>query len=127
MHDVSPLLQLIIIVVSNTELPDNIKDLIYGRALAGQTDAEIATAEQLPRSTIKHVIERIKQRNTATDDPHTGRHKTYDDCDARKINDTGLNLGSDTLRTILNDHDVINWRCKKRPSLTAHHARLRLQ
>jgi len=39
---------------------------------------------------------------------------------------TSLNFANKTLRTILCDHYIFDWRSKKRPELTEEHARIRL-
>lgn len=126
-----------------TELSDATKQRIYGRALAGQSGAEIARQEDLNPRTVTKAIRRTSQRQTTQNKARSGRPKIYTAQDARQVvraarqnpkwtyqqlrTDIGLNLSSDTLRTILHDVGLINWRCKKRPYLTSHHARLRLQ
>lgn len=69
----------------NTELSNEAKSVIYGRALAGQTDREIALAEGLKQPTIKSIIRRVAERKTLankqrTDGQASTQKETRDTC-----------------------------------------------
>jgi transposase len=138
-----PLQELPVNRLPNQELSDGIKERLYGCALAGQGNTEIAEAEQLSINTVIHSIQRTRTRHTVVNEPRSGRPRKYSERDARSVirfsrlhpkstyNDlrrnTGLNLSTPTLRGILQDVGIINWRTKRRPHLTQGHAAKRLQ
>lgn len=125
-----------------TELSNEDKSRIWGRALAGQSGDEIATAESLHKRTVNSLLKRANTRHTLENKPRPGQPKSYTPQDARRIvryarlhpkwtyqdlqRYTGLELHRTTFRSILNDHGIINWRCKKRLHLTQTIATLRL-
>ena len=125
-----------------TELSNDTKQRLLGRALAGQSGDEIATAESLPKSTVNTSLQNAITRGTTANKPRSGQPKKYTDQDERRVlryaryhpkwtysdltKHTGLDLHPHTFRAILQKHGIINWRCKRRPYITASHARQRL-
>lgn len=128
---------------SNHELSPGSKRQLYGRALAGETQAEIARAERLPKSTVSTALKRASERQSCDIAPRQGRPRTWNDRDERRIlyfarrnpkitykalqKETSFEFHPHTFRTILKKHGILNWRAKKRPYLTEDHARQRLQ
>ena len=125
-----------------TELSNDTKQRLLGRALAGQSGDEIATAESLLKSTVNTSLQNAITRGTTANKPRSGQPKKNTDQDERRVlryaryhpkwtysdltKHTGLDLHPYTFRAILQKHSIINWRCKRRPYLTASHARQRL-
>ena len=86
---------------------------------------------------------KITTRHTANTTPRSGHKKITNTRNERNIiryarlhpkwtysklrDHTGLQLSTRTFYRILRQHGIINWRCKRRPELTAGYARLRLQ
>ena len=128
-------------IPSRRELSPTTKSRIHGRSLAGQSSLRIEKHKTVPRSTIDHLLKRAEQQKTTANAPRTGRPRTYDARDERRVvctvrlhpkftyedlrRITSLNFENETLRTILRDHHILNWRSKKRPALTEEHARIR--
>ena len=124
------------------QLSSEAKNKIYGRALAGESSTEIEAAENVPKPTIDHLLERIIERETTDNLPRSGRPRIYDDRDERAVvrqvrlspkmryddlrKATGLEFSNKVLRGILNDYGIINWRSKRRPALTEAIASIRL-
>ena len=126
----------------NTELSNSEKQRLVGRFLAEQSYVEIAEAESLSKSTVKSVLYRATTRQSLDNKQRSGRPK--------KISERGRNLviryarehplctytelqretrqdcSQATLKRILHDNGILNWRAKKRPHLTAAHAAQRL-
>src|SRR3954463_1848299 len=129
--------------VPGAELSNDTKQRIVGRFAAGQSQAQIAIEESLLPRTVSQTIRKTITRGTTQNNPRSGRPRLYDARTARLIvriarkhpkwtykqlqQETGLDLSRDTLRTILRDSGIINWRCKKRPHLTEVHVQLRLR
>ena len=127
----------------NQELSPGSKRQLYGRALAGETYAEIAAAEQLPKTTVTTALRRTSNRLSFDPAPRSGRPRITNERNERRVlyfarrdakftykdlkRETGLDLSRSTFRRILERHGIINWRCKRRPNLTEGHARKRLQ
>ena len=70
---------------AGSQLSDNHKFLLYGRALVGQLTRSIAKAEGLNRSTVGTVLQRVRLRGTPATAPRTGRPKKHDARDDRRI------------------------------------------
>jgi len=137
-----PLSNIPINISTRQELSSDAKNKIYGRALAGQSAREIEAAECVPKSTIDGLLQRVEQRNTTNNLPRSGQPKIYTERDKRRIifqvrlspkityNElrriNGFQFSYDTIRTILNNHGIINWRSKRRPALTEAVAATRL-
>ena len=68
-----------------TELSNDTKQRLLGRALAGQSGDEIATAELLPKTTINTSISKAIIRGTIANKPRSGQPKKYTDRDERRI------------------------------------------
>jgi transposase len=127
----------------NHELSPGSRRQIYGRALAGQPQAEIAAAEKLHKSTVSYVINKASERQFCKAAPRIGRPKLWSNQDERQIvryarlypkftyqelqRETRLPYSRATLRTILTKHGILNWRAKKRPYLSENHAKQRLE
>jgi len=118
------------------------RERIYGWSLAGAGPTKIATQEQLPKSTIKKIISNAKTRQHTRNMPRSGRPRIATPRDRRRIisfarqhpkwtydqlqRETGLDFSRSTFKRILQEHDIMNWRCKKRPALNQQQANLRL-
>ena len=129
-------------IPSRCELLPTTKGRIHGRSLAGQSSLRIEKHKTVPKSKIDHLLKRGEQRNTTANAPRTGRPRIYDARDERRVvctvrlhpkityedlrRITSLNFANETLRTILRDHHIHNWRSKKRPALTEEHARIEI-
>lgn len=121
----------------NTEIPHGEKQRLWRRACAGQGATEIASNEGLSKWTVKHALERVAKRNSFDNLPRSGRPVTYTVRDARCVvriarkepkytyeqlrKASSTNLSAKVLRTILHDHGIINWCCKRRLHLTEEH------
>ena len=126
----------------NTQLSPGRKRAILTLHNAGHKNHEIATLECLPPSTISTTIAKATTRQTLDNKPRTGRACGYTQRDINKvlryarmhplwtynelIRETGWESSPRTLRILLKSHGILNWRAKRRPYLTAQHARLRL-
>jgi transposase len=138
-----PLRNIPVNISTRQELSNDTKQRLYGRALAGETGGEVATAEGLQESTVYHAIKRISERQTTTNLYRSGRPKQHSTRDDRKLvryarlhpkftyeqlaKETGVHFERSTLRSILRSAGIVDWRSKKRPALTQYHANLRLQ
>ena len=127
----------------NQELSPGRRRQLYGRFLAAQSLAEISAEEQLPKSTITTTLQKVINRSTARTKARSGRRKAYSSCNERRIvllarrhpkwtyrcirDETGRTLCNKTIYKMVDDHGIIHWRYKKRPHLSDHYARLRLQ
>ena len=125
------------------QLSDSQKHVLYGRALAGQSTREIATAEGLERLTVQTILRRARARNTVTATPRIGWLKIYDLRNERRIlrsvrinpkitfaklrNETGLEFSRSTYYRILRANGITQWLAKKRPLLLEAHAKLRFE
>ena len=126
----------------HTELSNDTKQRLLGRALAGQSGDDIAAAESLSKSTVNTSLHKAITRGTTANKPRSGQPKKYTPQDERRVvryvryhpkwtyseleKEIGLDLHPNTYRSILQRYGIINWRCKRRPYLTASHARQRL-
>ena len=62
---------------ANAERLKEAKGVLYGCALAGQSDAEIGAVERIPVPPSKSVIQRAEQRRTITNFLRSGQPKIY--------------------------------------------------
>ena len=115
---------------------------IYGRLLGRQSIAEIAEDKLLKKTTVKTTIYWATTRAKGQSAPRKGRPKSYSPKDERCViwharrkpkctysdlrTDTSLTLSNNTLRKLLRNNSILNWRSKKRPNLILAVARLRL-
>ena len=125
-----------------SQLSNDLKSVLYGRALAGQTTSEIARAESLDRRTVQAALRRVRICGVVTAAPRSGRLRKHNERDDRIIlrtarvmpkityaklkSEVGLDLSRSTYNRILRKNGITNWLAKKRPLLHTTHARLRL-
>lgn len=118
------------------------RGIIAGKASEGATPSKIARDLKLPRTSISQTIALDSVRHEGKTLPKAARKKSYTDLEERHIlrwvrsrpKDTykeviagcSLNCSKSTVKTILKEHGIQNWKCKRRPYLTAKHAAARL-
>jgi hypothetical protein len=128
-------------VVPGIELTPSKRNKIVGASHFGATAKQISNLYKIPLSTVKDTIRLEPLRNKGKSLPRKGRPKEYDHVFVRnllrfvrtnpKVTYAGIRLAlpttlkNDTLRDILKQHGIINWRAKKRPYLTRVHAQQR--
>ena len=126
----------------NTQLQNSDKQRILGRFLAGQSYDEIAEEESLPQPTVKTTLRRATIRKSLDNKPRSGRPKKISERGRHLVirytrehplctyvelqRETRQDCSRDTLKRILHDIRILNWRAKKRPHLTATHTAQRL-
>jgi transposase len=119
------------------------RGVIAGKASAGAKPSEIAAELELEYSTVYRTIQLDLTRHEGASLPRTPRKKSYTEADERillrhvRLNpkDTyakikiacGLACSKSTLRKILKEHGITNWRAKRRPFLTEKNAAARLK
>jgi transposase len=119
------------------------RGVIAGKASAGAKPSEIAAELKLEYSTVYRTIQLDLARHEGASLPRTPRKKSYTEADERillrhvRLNpkDTyamikivcGLACSKSTLRKILKEHGITNWRAKRRPFLTEKNAVARLK
>ena len=123
-----PLSNIPINISTRRELSSDAKNVIYRRALAGESSSKIATAERIPKSTINYILQCIEQHNTVANLPWSGRPRIHNDQDKQRIiqqvrlspkitykdprRSTGLKFSNKLLSGILKDHSIIDWHSK---------------
>ena len=119
------------------------RGVIAGKASAGAKPSEIAAELKLEYSTVYRTIQLDLARHEGASLHRTPRKKSYTEADERillrhvRLNpkDTyamikivcGLACSKSTLRKILKEHGITNWRAKRRPFLTEKNAVARLK
>lgn len=115
---------------------------IAGAREAGDPPSEINIRQKVHLSTIRYTLKLDKLRVEGKDLTRTARRKSYTNIDERHIlrfvrKDpkatyaevklaTGVACSARTIKRILVDHGITNWRAKRRPLLTELHAAKRL-
>ena len=115
---------------------------IAGKAEEGATPASIAKELELEYSTVYRTIQNDLLRHEGKSLPRTPRKKSYSEHDERVLlrhvranpKDTyreimtacGLGCKKTTIRKILKEHGITNWKAKRRPFLTEKNAAARL-
>ena len=128
-----PLRALNVNMTSRKELSNDTKSRIYGRALGGQSSYEIALEENIKLRSVYRVIKTTSERGDNFNTPKSGRPKVHSSQDDRSVvrnarlnpkftyedlaRETDVDFSRDTVRSILRDVDISNWRSKKRPAL----------
>lgn len=116
---------------------------IFGRALAGQSVAQIVEAERLPRTTSYDTINKALYRPHQHSLPRPGRPKALTERDERQtvhtikpnpsitykrlLKDLQLSCSIDNLQRVLTEHHIKRWRLEKPPELSREHAAARYQ
>jgi transposase len=124
------------------ELKPHERGKVIGASIAGATPGRISTLLNIPDQTVRDTISQDILRDDHKSKPRTGRPKCYTERDERMLlrhvrqfpkqtyaqvmNETQLGFSRSTVRRILQDHGIANWRAKKRPHLTQAHADARL-
>src|SRR3954451_11277089 len=118
------------------------RGVIAGEARTGGTPTEIAKDLKLDRETIRRTISLDQLRDEGKSLPREPRGKSYTPLDERHIlhwvrrhpkstyqeviDACNLSCKKTTVKKILKTHGITNWKCKRRPLLTALHAKKRL-
>jgi hypothetical protein len=124
------------------ELSAYVRGKIKGASEFGVKTCVISRTYNIPSSTIESTLSLDSLRIDGKSLPRSGRPKTYDIRDERHIirhvrlypkctyadvrRACAITLCDNTLRAILKDYGIANWRAKKRPFLTEKHAAIRL-
>lgn len=133
--------------ISSNHLPQKhfspyARGVISGKASEGATPTKIAKDLKIDRETVRRTIKLESIRDEGKSLPKAARKKSYTDIEERHIlrwvrahpKDTykqvkagcGVACSKSTLKKILKKHGIQNWKCKRRPFLTAKHAAARL-
>ncbi|KAG9244278.1 hypothetical protein BJ878DRAFT_567709 [Calycina marina] len=115
---------------------------IAGKAEEGATPAKLANELQREYSTVFRTIQKDSERHEGRSLPRTSRKKSYSERDERvllgharpspkdsyeqAIKACDLGRKRDTVRKILAEHGIANWKAKRRPFLTEEYAAKRL-
>lgn len=129
-----PLGQISSNITNRKELNPSVRGDIKGRTACGQNPPTIARALNIPVSTVRDTVQKVVLRNNNYSLPRSGRPLSYSKLDLRNIlrfvrtqpkatyaqlkGDTGVKISTTTIKTILKEHGIENWRAKKRPFLT---------
>jgi hypothetical protein len=121
------------------EYSDYDRDTVYGLFLAGKTQREIADITQTPRTSVQYILDHNGPRTQT----RTGRPQILSKRAERHILRTVKNTpkisyaelrkrcdiqcSDDTIYRLLKKHHMKKWLAKKRPRLTAEHAKKRLE
>lgn len=105
---------------------------------AGLSLGAIAALQKLPRSTIQYSLEKAPLRQNGESLPSSGRPRSYTDRDERSLlriirtqpkltyeevkRQACIDFSKDTIRRILKEYGIANWRSARRPFLTQVHA-----
>jgi hypothetical protein len=124
------------------ELSPYTRGQIIGYHKAGAAPLEIALSLNEQPRTILTTIHKESLRNEGESQPRTPRGKSYTDTDVRHILRVvraepkstyaqvklacGLTCSTSTLKRILKEYGITNWRAKRRPELSPAHAAARL-
>jgi len=128
--------------LKNFELSPYQRGQITGGNILGYSPAVIALGLNLPKQTVWNTIRLDELRVEGASQQRTGRPKGYTAPDERAIlrharlfpkhtyleviQATGVEIKRDTVKRILKQHGITNWRAKRRPELTEVHAAKRL-
>jgi hypothetical protein len=123
-------------------LSPNTRGKIIGGYDFGGKPSQIGKAYNFNESTIRSTLKLEPVRDRNKSQPRSGRPKTYSDRDERHIlrqvrlhpkctyadvrRACLVKLCDNTIRSILKQYGITNWRAKKRPHLTEEHAAIRL-
>ncbi|KAJ8064034.1 hypothetical protein OCU04_007875 [Sclerotinia nivalis] len=115
---------------------------IIGKAEEGARPTKIGRELGIPQSTISYTIKQDSLRNEGASLPKKTRKKSYTERDERILiryirlypkaiykevkKVCGLDCSITTIKRILKNHRILNWRAKRRPFLTQEHALKRL-
>ena len=115
---------------------------IKGLNRGGFKVPEIARLKNIPISTVRSTLSLDELRTNGESQPRSGRPKAYTPSDERLIlriaraypkltyrellSQCGLEIHPNTVKKILKEHGIQNWKCKRRPFLTPELAAKRL-
>jgi hypothetical protein len=124
------------------EISPYMRGQVAGKASECRGLRGIATDLKLDYSTVRYTLKQDELRHEGESLPRAHRKKSYTDADERNLlrhvrlnpKDTykqviiacGLDCKTTTVKKILKQHGIANWRCKQRPELTEAHALKRL-
>jgi hypothetical protein len=125
----------------NHQLNSHQRAKIVAKREVGLSLGQIATDENLPRSTIQYTLEQTTLRNNDNTIQRSGRPKERTLRDERAVlrlvrlypklsyaevlRQAEVNFRTSTLKTILKEYGISKWRAAKRPFLTQDHANKR--
>ena len=114
---------------------------IIGAAEHGISPSQIATTYGLKYTTIQSTIQLDPERDNCNSQPRSGRPKSYTDRDVRIVlrfvrkhpkatytevkSEIGLDISHSTIKRILRESGITNWRARRRPHLTEEHVQKR--
>jgi hypothetical protein len=124
------------------EISPYMRGKVVGKASEGRNPYQIARDLKLNRETVRYTLQQDGLRNDGHSLPRKPRKKAYTDHEERLLvrhvrlnpKDTykqvitacNLRCKITTIKKILKQHGICNWRAKKRPELTEAHAAARL-
>jgi hypothetical protein len=116
------------------ELSPYLRGRIVEAYTCGATPSALATRFSLPRSTIQSTLDLSELRNDGESQSRIGRPKSCTPNDERRIlrivraepklsyrellSQLGLEIHPNTIKKVLKEHGIQNWKCKRRPFLT---------
>ena len=126
----------------NYQLSPGRKRQFVARHNAGESYNKIARIERVSKSTAATVIQKVKKRRSIENNARSGRPRVYTETDVHSLlrharisplldyeelkREAGFTMSTSTVKRILEEHGILNWRAKKRPHLTQREATLRL-
>lgn len=129
-------------IIPYKHISPDLRARICGKAEAGVRPSQLAKDYGLEYSTVWRTIQKDLQRYESADLPKAPRKKSYTIADERNLlrhvrlnpKDTykqiitacGLGCKTTTVKKILKQHGIANWRAKRRPFLTEANAAKRL-
>jgi len=128
--------------VSNCELTPYTRGKIVGLSLKGAKSTEIQDRLKITRGALRSTLSLDCLRNEGVSQPRTGRPKVYTEAEERKVvrharinpkdsyaqvkKACNLSFSHRTIKKILAEHGIVNWRARRRPFLTEEMAAARL-
>ena len=121
-------------ITSRKELSPYIRGQIIGLAKVGETPTQISKQLNLPNSIVRSTLQKAPQRKNGISASRSGTPKAYSRYERMKIirfarihlkatyaqlkSETRVKISIDTIRRILKEVGITNWRVKQRPELT---------
>jgi len=121
-------------ITHRKELTPYNRGVIIGKASTNTRPTQIAEELSIPRSTVQETLYKSPLHHNSKSASHSGALKKLSKHDerrilhtvqkepqityARLIRELTLTVSHDTIYRLLKDHNIINWRVKKRPLLT---------
>jgi hypothetical protein len=128
--------------IKGCEISPYMRSKVARKASEGRNHCQIARDLNLARETVRYTLYQDDIRNDGYSLLRKPCKKSYTDAEERLLirhvrlnpKDTynqvikacGLRCKTTTVKKILKEHGITNWRCKKRPELTEEHALKRL-